>query len=346
MNINRSNYEIYFLDYLDGNLPDNQVDDFLDFLANNPDLHEELKAVSSIQLPLDERVFPNKKALLKKELTNTCSFDFWAVAFMEDDLADEDKLAFLTELTSGQEKEQQFDLFLKTRLKADTAIHFSNKKALYKKSAGKVFLLWGSRIAASLVLFFAVWAVWNFEFKSEFPIQYADQKPLPTRPVGEVQPASLPSKAIDEQLAEVEAREATASKPIQVIQARIPRQEPLATHTLLVKREVVPQKLAPILSPLENTESTDLFALDAMSKQADHSGRDYLRVDEFLAQKVLNKSKDESLKFSDLINAGLNAVSSVSNERLDYETNAKGKLSEITVNTRLLAFSIPLKKER
>jgi hypothetical protein len=73
---------------------------------------------------------------------------------------------------------------------------------------------------------------------------------------------------------------------------------------------------------------------------------DVLTVDEFLAQKILNKSKGEPLHFSNIVSAGLDAVSNASNERLVYETNRNGGVSEITLNTRLLAFSIPLKKDK
>ncbi|WP_430971595.1 hypothetical protein [Sunxiuqinia rutila] len=349
MNINRSNYEIYFLDYLDGNLPDSQVDDFLDFLANNPDLNEELKAVSSIRVPVDERMFPNKKALLKKEITEESSFDYRAVAFLENDLEEDDKLAFLRELTTDPQKEQQFDLLLKTQLKPDNSIQFSNKKSLYKKPARKVVLLWGSRVAAALVLLFAVWAVWDTEFKREQTIQYTDQvTPVmePTTSKEKEQLASRPATTPEETAAESKGQTVMPKEPVAPIQPQLARQEPVVSDRLQPKREEVPQKLTPISSRLELPDSSAPVALAGTTKQAEPLSPDYLTVDEYLAQKVLHKAKDEPLKFSDLVNAGLNVVSSVSSERLDYETNEKGKLSEISLNTRLLAFSIPLKKER
>lgn len=349
MNINRSNYEIYFLDYLDGNLPDSQVDDFLDFLANNPDLNEELKAVSSIQVPVDERAFPNKKALLKKEITEDSSFDYRAVAFMENDLGEEDKLAFVKELTSDSKKEQQFDLFLKTQLKPDNSIQFNDKKSLFKRPARKVVLLWGSRVAAALVLLFAVWAVWDTEFKREQTIQYTDQVAPTMEPTTSKEKEQFASQATTTpEKAVAEAKEPTAmpKEPVAPIQSQLARQEPVVTDRLQVKREEVPQKLTPISNRLDLPDSSAPVALAGTTPKAEPLSRDYLTVDEYLAQKVLHKAKDEPLKFSDLVSAGLNAVSSVSNERLDYETNEKGKLSEISLNTRLLAFSIPLRKER
>ena len=42
MKINRNNYEVFFMDYLDGNLDESVVNDFIEFLQKNPDLKEEL----------------------------------------------------------------------------------------------------------------------------------------------------------------------------------------------------------------------------------------------------------------------------------------------------------------
>ena len=45
MKINRNNYEAFFIDYLEGNLDEKMVDDFIEFLQQNPDLKEELSVM-------------------------------------------------------------------------------------------------------------------------------------------------------------------------------------------------------------------------------------------------------------------------------------------------------------
>lgn len=347
MNINRSNYEVYFLDYLDGNLPDDQIDDFLDFLSNNPDLRGELEEVSAIKVPAGNHVFQNKQALLKDELTGSTAFDSRAVAFMEKDLEEEDQSAFLNELASDPEKEKQFGWFLKTRLQPDTAIVFPDKASLRKKPVRKIILFWGSRVAAALVLLFAVWAVWDFSPEQEPILQLAQEQPV--IPGQEELPASSRSvnpvseKQIENPL--VEQQELT-SKPISPVQPEIGKSSTLKIEELMVQREAIPQKLEPLSSQLQLATTTEQLALIEMKTSKAKSPAEYLTVDEYLAQKVLNKPKDEPLTFGSLVSAGLDAVASVSNDRLEYETNARGKVSEISLNTRILAFSIPLKKER
>ena len=51
MKITRDNYESFFIDYIEGNLPENMIDQFLDFLNQNPDLKEELHLFEEVNLP-------------------------------------------------------------------------------------------------------------------------------------------------------------------------------------------------------------------------------------------------------------------------------------------------------
>ncbi len=346
MNINRSNYEVYFLDYLDGNLPDDQVDDFLDFLNNNPDLRDELNAVSSLTIPADIHVFKNKEVLLKNELTESSPFDYRAVAFMENDLPEEDQTAFLNEITSDTEKEKQFDWFLKTRLQPDSTIVFPDKASLRKEPARKIILFWGSRVAAALVLLFAIWAVWDFSMEPSH--QLAQEQPAVSIQK-ELPETSQPVNPVSENKNEMQllAREQQGppNKPVQAVQPFIPVQSTLQPDELVVQREEAPEKLEPLASQLvDHAPVAEQLDLVGMKTHKANSFIEYLTVDEYLAQKVLNKPKDEPFTIGSLLSAGLDAVASVSNDRLEYETNARGKVSEISLNTRILAFSIPLKK--
>ena len=348
MNIDRSNYEVYFLDYLDGNLPDDQIDDFLDFLTSNPDLRRELEEVSAIKIPAENHVFQNKQALLKNELTGSTAFDSRAVAFMENDLSEEDQIAFLSELTSNPEKEKQFSWFAKTRLNPDTTIEFPDKASLLKKPARKVVLLWASRVAAVFVLLFAGWAVWDFSPEQDSSLQLADEQPVVStqeRSKGNRQPVNpVSEKKIEQPL--VAKQQELANEPISTVQSNLGKSPALKVETLMVQREAIPEKLEPLVYKPEHALAREQLDLVEMKSSWTKPHKEFLTVDEYLAEKVLNKPKDEPLTFGSLISAGLDAVASVSNERLDYETNARGKVSEISLNTRILAFSIPLKKER
>ncbi len=105
MKINRDNYEAYFIDYLEGNLDEKLVDDFLEFLQQNPDLKEELAMFKSVSLEPEEIKFNKKELLYKNKFDSEDVFNNTSVAFMEGDLTDGEKEQFAKylELTSGKE---------------------------------------------------------------------------------------------------------------------------------------------------------------------------------------------------------------------------------------------------
>ena len=345
MNINRSNYEIYFLDYLDGNLPDNQIDDFLDFLKNNPDLHDELKAVSTIELPAEKIAYSGKEGLLKNELTGTSQFDYQAVAFIEEDLNQEDSRLFLDELSKDPQKEEDFDLFLKARLVPDKAIVFDGKKHLYKQTPMRMLWKYTSRVAAVLVLLLGVWTVWQSSFDETVLVPVADNhlvdEPRVSAPDAVVEIEKSADK--EEQTAQQKQLE-HAVEPLKAKQSQVVVADQIESVQLDPIREQAPEPLALLEASVKSGVETEAMALHGMEEYIAPSGEEYLTIPEYLAEKVLHKSKEQPFTFSNVLSAGLDAVATVSQDRVDYKTNDKGNVTAVRLNTRLLAFSIPFRK--
>ena len=65
MKPDRSNYEIWFIEWLDGNLNPDQVEELKAFLTDNPDLQEEFNELSQICLEPSDAIFTRKKDLFK-----------------------------------------------------------------------------------------------------------------------------------------------------------------------------------------------------------------------------------------------------------------------------------------
>ena len=66
MKIDRKNYELYFIDYLEGNLSPLQERELMVFLEGNPDLKEELQIVKQTRItPPSEIIFPGAENLKK-----------------------------------------------------------------------------------------------------------------------------------------------------------------------------------------------------------------------------------------------------------------------------------------
>ena len=71
MEINRSNYEIWFIDWMDGKLNPQQELILRRFLIDNPDLREESADLSSLFIEPLKMPFNNKEQL-KKSPSDIC----------------------------------------------------------------------------------------------------------------------------------------------------------------------------------------------------------------------------------------------------------------------------------
>jgi len=164
MKINRTNYESYFLDYLEGNLSAELQAELMKFLAGNPDLKTELNEFEPVALRPEPIVF-ERKASLKKNVAvfriNAQNFNDFCVAKLEGDLTEADAQEFELYLLSFPEKQSEFELFQKTKLVADSQIVYPKKAKL--KRAGIIFTAKRNKaawlyttlaMAASLMLFF------------------------------------------------------------------------------------------------------------------------------------------------------------------------------------------------
>src|SRR6185436_9659089 len=89
--INRSNYEAFFLDFHEGNLSEAEKRDVVAFVESNPDLAEEFESFKLIFVEQSEGLkFPGKENL-KKNTINVNNYKTWLVAFVEDDLKQDEK---------------------------------------------------------------------------------------------------------------------------------------------------------------------------------------------------------------------------------------------------------------
>lgn len=122
MKINRNNYEIYMVDYLDGQLSKDDEQDLMQFLEKNPDLKEELDLIQNTSLPDAEVVFDGKDVLkknLEEEVISDDNIDEWCIASIENDLTKQGQLKFARALESQPAFKNTFTAYLKTKLEAE-----------------------------------------------------------------------------------------------------------------------------------------------------------------------------------------------------------------------------------
>jgi hypothetical protein len=126
----RSNYETWLIDWLDGSLTAQQANDLMIFLDENPDIREEADALMLDRFsPLNDS-FPGKKQLLRSvsDLT-TSQAEYLSAAYLEGDLSPEQKTDLFQNIELNPENGIIFDKLQRTKLTAPE-VHYRNKSSL------------------------------------------------------------------------------------------------------------------------------------------------------------------------------------------------------------------------
>ena len=132
MPINKDNYEIYFLDYHEGNLPAELVAELFLFLEKNPGLQAAFDEFENVQLPSAEKVIFPDKDFLKKGVIHDGNLSLFLVGQVEGTLSPEEKQQLHAYLDVHPEKASELSLFEKTRLRPDLSVVFPDKEQLKK----------------------------------------------------------------------------------------------------------------------------------------------------------------------------------------------------------------------
>lgn len=159
MTPDRSNYEIWFTEWLDGNLNEKQVEELKVFLKENTDLNEELNGLTAVNLDPPDIIFNGKKNLKKShENLSGSQFEHLCIASLENDL-NPGQEAELNEIVGRDEmKRKNFELIQKLKLKP-LAGGFARKSSIKKLTISqKIFRLsvMGLSAAATIALIVSI----------------------------------------------------------------------------------------------------------------------------------------------------------------------------------------------
>ncbi|MCE3279902.1 MAG: hypothetical protein K0S44_2093 [Bacteroidetes bacterium] len=129
MNINKHNYEAFFLDYHEGNLSPQQVADLLLFVEQHPELKHEFESFENFSLEdFSSYTFENKEKL-KKEITLQNKDEYFCRSV--DGTLTETETSLLAQfLKQHPQYLPDLELYRKTKLVSDEAIVFENKNEL------------------------------------------------------------------------------------------------------------------------------------------------------------------------------------------------------------------------
>ena len=159
MNINRHNYEEFFLLFADNELSAADRKAVEIFVAENPDLKKELQLLLQTVSSIDSVVFENKEQLLKPAIN---PLQEQLLLHIDNELPAAEKQQVQQLINTDAAAAKEFALLQQTKLQPDTAIVFANKKKLHRKEEGRVVRIgWWRAAAAAVLLGFGTWGAFT-----------------------------------------------------------------------------------------------------------------------------------------------------------------------------------------
>lgn len=166
MEINRHNYETFFLLWVDGELSIQDQKDVEEFIDKNPDLASELALLQDTKLPIDDSIiYLNKESLLKIESPSLSlsTYEDYFLLYIDNELSSKEKQEVELFVLQHPALQAEFLLLQKTILSQEIIV-FDNKELLYKKEEDEkpvTYFNWRRlAIAAAIIgLIFSIWMI-------------------------------------------------------------------------------------------------------------------------------------------------------------------------------------------
>src|SRR5688572_9381455 len=151
INITRSNYEDFFLLYVDGELTPEECDAVETFAANHPDLQEELDILLTTRLDAEPVVFGDKDILMADSMKVT-AIDESLLSYIDNELSPEEKAGVEWELAKNKDLQAQHQLLQQTKLDPNETIVYPYKEELYRRTEKAVRPMYWLRAAAVVAI--------------------------------------------------------------------------------------------------------------------------------------------------------------------------------------------------
>lgn len=189
MNINRHNYETFFLLYVDKELsaPDRKAVE--EFVQENPDLQMELELLQATVIKADDIVLDKKDWLYMEEGISALQENL--LLYADDELTAADKRSVEALLATDKKARAEWAVLQQTKLQPDMAVVFEDKAVLYRHETGRIvaFRWWRAAAAAILIgfgIFTGVSVYNNYKTKPGTDVLATGQKGIPVKPVDEI----------------------------------------------------------------------------------------------------------------------------------------------------------------
>jgi hypothetical protein len=340
MMITRENYEIWFLDYLEGSLNHENKDLVYQFLIANPDLADGLEPYTPVLTVDTLHSYPHKERLKKTLFDDPGLLESTAVAAMEGDLTDEEQNEFQKWLENKPDSRRLMNITGTIRLQPDLKIHFPDKERLKRTSIISSFWIRTVAVAAILVLAFFIFGPSVVIDETSYPITAESKITVKKNdPVSLTITSGKPSNLSAEKS---DGRKMATGSPAPESMSKHHSEEPV----LAENRSFVPiGKLEPKSGAVTSNAPVfaDLILIRRSAPVYYASGE--IPLSDFFnhrLQEMKASQPKEILTREEFKVAGLRLFSHIPGKHLTGKKGKDGRLKSISFNTQILAFSIPV----
>lgn len=358
---NRSNYEIWLIDYLDGNLGEDQAGQLFSFLQENPDLRQEFEDISGIKIIPRGNSSVNKSPLRKTYSDLSAEqFDFLCIAAVENDLEEDQKAELMEIVNVDPERKRIFGLIHKTKLKAPN-IKFNKKSSLRKLSVPqKVFRFSVVAISAAASLAVMI-SLFNSPVRSNTELLPLITINSPAKIIN----SDTPSKNIADNTINRENRAKikpagisvqNTLNPAAVTESRTPGDK---SSEIVIPAEK-PELQSVNISKADYKPEVTLVGNSSAGTLASMNTAVYIPVEvpekhglnaliaRFFRDKILKSEEPEtgSLKPYEIADAGIIGLNKLLGWQMSLQKNhdEKGDLKSLYFSSKILKFSAPVRK--
>lgn len=178
MNINKNNYEEWFLLFADNELSADQKYLVENFVKQHPELEDDFLSITQSILYPEENLKLDDKSFLfnqTKKYINHNNYQQVFIQYNDNELSNDERSEAEVFLSENPSIRSGVELLQKVKLEPDESIVFPDKKSLFKKEdTGKVIpFKWWKAAAAAILLGFAILAGITFKAKNKTGIPVA-----------------------------------------------------------------------------------------------------------------------------------------------------------------------------
>ncbi len=354
MKIDRNNYEIFVLDFLEGNLDSDEMNEFRSFLEKNPELKQDVYSGVDFKL-LPGVVEFSEKNLLKRSpadlIKSIPDFDYKCISLIEQDLTLKESEDFRKHLSEDPGKQEVFMEFSKTKLKP-VNIYYEGKNTLKKPVGSKrIRYFWVPVAAASVLVLFLLYRILiNIHSPLDETIITKADQPVREKVITPTEPNQNLSNAPSEKkvitVTESEQPGIVFITDLNNIPAKgvtISRGETIKMDYLISLKGY----LTPPAQPDDRLKAPIIY-IPAYLSQQDLNAFKYYTIEDFNIK--LLKANTKEIKPPLLVsvaNAGIIGVNILTgwNMRLNTTFDGYGQLSSIAFHSSELNFSTRLKNK-